>query len=108
MYSDSTQRVIALNTLQIQKVSPCLHQTGTKLDRQPKRFRLGCSVVVSRCLHETVIDRSEIIPAAQPKRVFSDRHKLGPVRGFRHVNTNYFQIGLWLNKVHASHVHTCS
>ena len=49
-------------------------------------------------------DRSEIIPAAEPKRVSSDRHKLGPVRDFRHVNTNYFQTGLWLNKVHASHM----
>ena len=25
---------------------------------------------------------------------------------FRHVNTNYFQNGLWLNKEHASHVHS--
>ena len=68
---------------------PCLHEDSTKLDRHKK-----CS------------DQSEIIPAAESKRVSSDRHKLGSVQDFRHVNTNYFQTGLCLNKVHASHVHT--
>ena len=43
-------------------------------------------------------DLSEIIPAAEPKRVSSDRHKLGPVQDFRHVNTNYFRTVLSLNK----------
>ena len=55
-------------------------------------------------------DWSEIIPAAEPKRVSPDRHKLRLVRDFSPVNTNYFQTCLWLNKVHASRVHmfTCS
>ena len=113
--------------------------TWDRHEVRPARFRFRCSVVVSSCLHETgtKLDRHDFVSVAvlslvavymrpawksaqtglrsfrqliKPKRVSPDRHKLGLVRDFSPVNTNYFQTCLWLNKVHASRVHmfTCS
>ena len=50
---------------------------------------------------DTLVSKSFRLNQNDRIPVSSNRHEHGAVRDILHVNTNYFQTGLWLNKAHA-------